>query len=290
MQSSLISELFKLLKVGPLAPWILIENVPFMLQLNKGKAVKLITDELSALGYKWAYRIVDTRSFGLPQRRRRVLLLASLQGDPRRVLFADQAKGNITKKKASSYGFYWTEGNTGLGWAENAVPTLKGGSGLGIPSPPGIWIPGKGVFTPSIHDSERLQGFKKGWTSPVGKEHTRKRWKLIGNAVSVPVSKWIGKRLAKPGQYDFSRDVEINTEKTGWPHAGWGTAFSVFQSSVSEWPEKSEWKALTDFLIEPPVPLSTAAAAGFLKRARASSLNFHPQFLRDIARYLDKSI
>lgn len=25
-------------------------------------------------------------------------------------------------------GFYWTEGNTGLGWAVDAIPTLKGGS------------------------------------------------------------------------------------------------------------------------------------------------------------------
>ena len=38
-------------------------------------------------------------------------------------------------------GFYWTEGNRGLGWAVDAVPTLKGGSTIGIPSPPAIWDP-----------------------------------------------------------------------------------------------------------------------------------------------------
>ena len=38
-------------------------------------------------------------------------------------------------------GFYWTEGLRGLGWAVDSVPTLKGGSSIGIPSPPAIWDP-----------------------------------------------------------------------------------------------------------------------------------------------------
>ena len=287
-QSSLIGELFRLLHACPLPRYVLIENVPFMLQLNKGKAIKFIVDELSKLGYFWAYRVVDTRSFGLPQRRRRVLLLASLLENPRDILFVDEAKTHPKRKKVSSYGFYWTEGNTGLGWAENAVPTLKGGSGLGIPSPPAIWIPGKGIFTPTISDTERLQGFRKGWTSPVGTDHARKRWKLVGNAVSVPVSKWVGQRMRNPGKYDISKDVEITPEMTGWPYAAWGSSNRVFKSNVSEWPSKSEWTPLMDFLAESPVPLSRLAASGFLKRARASSLNFQPRFLDELAQYLDR--
>jgi len=37
------------------------------------------------------YRVVDSRFTGVPQRRRRVILLASATEDPRRVLFADDA-------------------------------------------------------------------------------------------------------------------------------------------------------------------------------------------------------
>ena len=44
-------------------------------------------------------------------------------------------------------GFYWTEGLRGLGWAVDAVPTLKGGSTIGIPSPPAIWDPQDGSIT-----------------------------------------------------------------------------------------------------------------------------------------------
>eukprot|EP00850_Spirogloea_muscicola_P017218 SM000146S00938 [mRNA] locus=s146:38715:39171:+ [translate_table: standard] len=43
---------------------------------------------LEELSHGWAYRVVDTRAFGLPQRRRRVFLLAALYSDPRDLLLA----------------------------------------------------------------------------------------------------------------------------------------------------------------------------------------------------------
>ena len=110
-----------------------------MLQLSKGRALALILDELERLEYRWAYRVVDTLAFGLPQRRQRVFLVATRIGDPRGVLLVDDA-GEPPPRVPSSrtaFGFYWTEGIRGLGWAVDAVPTLKGGSTIGIPSPPG---------------------------------------------------------------------------------------------------------------------------------------------------------
>ena len=47
--------------------------------------------EIEDLGYRWAYRVIDSRFTGVPQRRRRVILLASPTEDPRSVLFADDA-------------------------------------------------------------------------------------------------------------------------------------------------------------------------------------------------------
>ncbi len=57
-------------------------------------------------------------------------------------------------------GFYWTEGIRGLGWAVNAVPTLKGGSTVGIASPPAVRLPSGEIVTPGLIDAERLQGFR----------------------------------------------------------------------------------------------------------------------------------
>ena len=69
-RSGLVDEVFRLVKRKKGPRWLLIENVPFMLQLGKGAAMRHITDALEDLGYTWAYRVVDARAFGLPQRRR----------------------------------------------------------------------------------------------------------------------------------------------------------------------------------------------------------------------------
>ena len=92
-QSSLIGEVFRLLDSRKRGPrWLVLENVSFMLQLARGGAMRYLADELEIRGYSWAYRVVDTRAFGLPQRRQRVILVASKTEDPRTVLFADDEK------------------------------------------------------------------------------------------------------------------------------------------------------------------------------------------------------
>ena len=86
--SGLVEHVFRLLGTRGAAPrWLLLENVPFMLQLHQGKAMRFLVVELERLGYTWAYRVIDARAFGLPQRRQRVLLLASRTEDPREILF-----------------------------------------------------------------------------------------------------------------------------------------------------------------------------------------------------------
>src|SRR5205823_9371065 len=107
--------------------WLLLENVPFMLQLDRGRAMRFLTRSLEELGFQWAYRVIDTRAFGLPQRRKRVILLASRTEDPREALFAgDRGEPNEpTSFDDLACGFYWTEGTRGLGWAVDAIPTLK---------------------------------------------------------------------------------------------------------------------------------------------------------------------
>lgn len=165
-KSGIISHVFRLLEVSRV-PYVLLENVPFMLHLDRGAAIRYITSHLERLGYSWAYRTVDTRSFGLPQRRERVFLLASLDESPWMRLFSESALSHDSHNTdIAPCGFYWTEGNRGLGWAHDAIPTLKGGSALGIPSPPAIWRRNDSIVTPDLRDAERLQGFETNWTQP----------------------------------------------------------------------------------------------------------------------------
>ena len=46
----------------------------------------------------------------------------------------------------------------------------------------------------SLIEKERLQGFSDNWT--VGFSKTARN-RMIGNAVTVPVAKWIGKRIVE---------------------------------------------------------------------------------------------
>src|SRR5216683_6038336 len=95
-RSSLVGEVFRLWRTAPKKPrWLVLENVPFMLRLDRGKAMHFLTRNLEDLGLRWAYRVVDTRSFGLPHRRLRVILAASASDDPRDVLFADNADESL---------------------------------------------------------------------------------------------------------------------------------------------------------------------------------------------------
>ena len=56
---------------------LVIENVPFMLYLREGQAVRYLVHRVEGLGYRRAYRILDTTGFGLRQQRRRVYFVAS---------------------------------------------------------------------------------------------------------------------------------------------------------------------------------------------------------------------
>jgi DNA (cytosine-5)-methyltransferase 1 len=279
-QSSLVGEVFRLLEQR-LVPWVVLENVPFILDLDKGRALTLITTALEELGYRWAYRVIDAECFGLPQRRRRWFLVASLVGDPRASLLASDAIRPIKMAEEDfSYGFYWTEGTRALGLSPNSIPPIKCGSTVGVPSPPAILLPTGEVVTPEIRDAERLQGFRSDWTKPA-EEITRPsfRWKLVGNAVSVRTSTWVAKRIAKKWPtYDASRDTEL-VHGGRWPKAAWWDGDNHGVSKVSDTPVWRSGQPIQDFLQFPPKLLSARACNGFLLRAEKGNLRFVPGFL-----------
>jgi DNA (cytosine-5)-methyltransferase 1 len=291
----LIDHVFRLLKTTKSPPtWLVLENVPFMLRLNRGAAMDYIVERLEADGWRWAYRTVDAQSFGIPQRRRRVLVVASKKEDPRPILLQQDAGEPAEIDDPSAYGFYWTEGYKGLGLASNAVPPLKGGFGLGIPSAPAIWMPGgepgMAFGTPDIRDLERLQGFPMDWTKPEESDPKpeRARWRLVGNAVCVGVSNWLGRRLRDAGRKKLTFDRESAPLPPGsWPAAGWGEKGDRHAVDVSAFPLAKSPPAIDEFLKRDLKPLSHKAASGFLLRARKSSLTFPDGMLDELDKHIE---
>ena len=289
-RSGLVGHVFDLLS-RQRVPWVVLENVSFMLHLDGGRALDRLVSALEELGYLWAYRKVNSLAF-LPQRRERVFLVASRVGDPADVLFVDEERPPKvdTTLDTHAHGFYWTEGTRGLGWAPDAVPTLKNGSTVGIPSPPAILMPSGLVVTPDIRDAERLQGFPEDWTKPaeeVGRASLR--WSLVGNAVTVPVAEWIGRRLVEPGGY--SRELDRTDALVGkWPSAARFNGVSRCAVEISSYPVWQERQHLHTFLRYGGKLLSAKASRGFLSRADSSSLRFVDGFKDKVRLHLQSCL
>ena len=100
--------------------WVVIENVPGLLNSVRGKDFQVLLQTLDEFGYGISWRILDAKYFGTPQRRRRVFIVGSLESClSTEVLF----EPGRTKKSSRS----------GLGQTKaDGSPTGKGNKGTNV--------------------------------------------------------------------------------------------------------------------------------------------------------------
>lgn len=214
--------------------WVVWENVPGVLSSNRGRDFASIIGAFSKLGYSCAWRILDAQYFGVPQRRRRIFIVASLTDwrGPAAVLFEQQGVfgDSATDGKTRSPGkatctpegisatvsSKWSKGAGGpsgdehynlIVWPQEKSPCLtasfghyQGQDNQHVKTGCGWFVPDSNLvrrLTPT--ECERLQGFPDDHTLV---QHRGKsaadgpRYKAIGNSMAVPVMRWIGKRIA----------------------------------------------------------------------------------------------
>ncbi len=77
------------------AAWVVLENVPGLLSIDGGRTMGTILRDLGERGYGFCYRVLDSQHFGVPQRRRRVVIVGRLGDDrgPVRVLLEPEGGG-----------------------------------------------------------------------------------------------------------------------------------------------------------------------------------------------------
>ena len=183
---------------------VIIENVAGLFTSNKGRDFGVIIQTLSSLGYAVAWRLLNSRYFGVPQSRTRVYLccwrnnpikalnvMFDRQGaikpeNERKDFITEESKPNeYPKVPRVAYCLAASSGrHTGTDWSRTYV------------------VCENGVRRLSPVESERLQGFPDNWTSPsedaiFDENINTLRYTAIGNAVSVPVVEWIANKVKK---------------------------------------------------------------------------------------------
>ncbi|KAL0049698.1 hypothetical protein WJX82_007869 [Trebouxia sp. C0006] len=284
-------------------PWVLLENVEALLDRTGGQTplIDYVATQFESLGYhSWAHRVISSAGFGLPNRRKRVFVLASLHGDARDVLLS---QGKEWCQGACSQLFgkccYSCHDPDPADLNQNCSFALDLGNARS--SPVIDMVP---TFTTSnericllmtngqmgslrIEDAERLQGLPEGHTEacyPVlrpgvdshrapplkdsdADKREAERWALIGNAVTVPVAKWLGERLMQPYRYKYV--LGANDRKMQKSNSSNGSTLLVaprdhFLDNAGMSESDSDQEAIEEgMLIEAPVtPEKSLAAQG----------------------------
>lgn len=184
--------------------YVVIENVPGLLNSHSGEDFGILIRTLDELGYGVSWRIFDAKYFGTPQRRRRVYIVASYrtllaaeilferngieiasrQGVGKRDLIA---KGNESSDREATL---FSMQHAGIGRKHTAGPQAKGYRNDGETYT--LDSRGSSDAVCQTHDAFGVRestGFPQRLDS--------NRFRALGNAVAVPIVEWIGRRIIK---------------------------------------------------------------------------------------------
>ena len=133
-----------------------LENVSALLKHDKGNTFKIITDSIKDLGYNINYKILKCSDYGIPQMRKRLIILCIRSDIKHDVNIFDLSKyeKNVILKDY-----------LGKNFEKKCAYTIRcGGKGSPIDDRhnwDGYWVDGK-EYRLSIDDAKKLQGFDDG--------------------------------------------------------------------------------------------------------------------------------
>jgi DNA (cytosine-5)-methyltransferase 1 len=197
--------------------WVVAENVPGLLSFDGGRFFGSILNDLGDIGFNGiAYAILDAQHFGVPQRRRRVFIVAgpSRQAVEQILSICESCEGHPAESgttgeeiaeppdDSSQNGSFRT---TDLDNQEACIPDVayaiaaREAKGVSLLESQTNYIPeASQVRRLTPLECERLMGWPDDWTrrGADGKEISdTHRYRMIGNGVVAPVAEWIGHRL-----------------------------------------------------------------------------------------------
>lgn len=236
------------------------ENVPNLLSINKGTDFQIVIDTLIENGYaNIAWRVLNARSFGLPQERRRLFIIASKEKKIAESLHSalPDAKVNNKAHRQTAYGFYWTAGKRSICFSSGYAPTLKiGATDERGRAPVAVFYNGH-VRKLSPKEFLQLQGFTD---IPIKEMPASTLLRMAGNAVAVPVGQFVVDAAFNPREMEGYRSGFGMIKESGIWEDGFPWEISHDETALAE--------NLIDFIdINSQDSLSAQAAAGLIVRS-----------------------
>lgn len=183
--------------------WVVFENVPGFLSSNEGQDFKLFIKTMAKCGYVSSWRVLDAKYFGTPQRRRRLYVVSSYKSsssarvllDPRTIENSDkeeQNKGKVSGNGTAKNGKpnFVSVQHACIGRKPEAGPQAKGWRNDGK-----TWTLDSRGSPDVVCSKDVAFGIRK--SSGISRRMDRNRYIAVGNAVPVPVAKWIGNRIVQ---------------------------------------------------------------------------------------------
>lgn len=207
--------------------WVIIENVPGLLNSHQGKDFQILLEKLDEFGYGVSWRVFDAKYFGTPQRRRRVYVVASLGNlGSAKVLFEDGSfdiapRAGLGKKETIAEGL--RRGNevsncyaiqhAGIGRKASAGPQAKG-----------YRNDGESYTLDSRGSSDAVcktdDAFRVRKAPRLSNQLDGNRYRAIGNAVCVHIVQWIGERImVVDNEFIVSEKSKRYQKKSSHSHA-----------------------------------------------------------------------
>jgi DNA (cytosine-5)-methyltransferase 1 len=163
-----------------------LENVSALLKHDKGNTFKIITDSITELGYNINYKMLKCSDYGIPQMRKRLIILCVRNDIKHNVDIFDLSK----YEKDISLKEY-----LGKNFEKKHAYTIRCGGGH---SPindrhnwDGYWVDGE-EYRLTIDDAKKLQGFDESFSMAA---KPKDAWRHLGNTIPTIFTQMIADKI-----------------------------------------------------------------------------------------------
>lgn len=166
--------------------YLLFENVPALVSHDHGNTFRRICDVVKEAGYSIAHMIVKCSDYGIPQMRKRVLLVGVKQGDPNALLDFTRFKKTTTLSEYLGKPFEKPTAYTIRCGGRNS-PLLSKHNWDG-------YIVNGTEYRLSLDDALRLQGFPSSFKLCGSQQ---KKWRQLGNTIPTVFTDMLAENLIR---------------------------------------------------------------------------------------------